>query len=81
MAASHEPSHDGQPDGDTGTGVPATTPHPGVHGAVCGWASVSLSAPHIHGEQDLVVWRWHAGNEAEFVKRVMAAIKPTSMMR
>jgi CubicO group peptidase (beta-lactamase class C family) len=27
-------------------------------------------------EQDLVVvWRWHAGNEAEFVKRVMAAIK------
>ena len=26
-------------------------------------------------EQDLViVWRWHAGNEAEFVKRVVAAI-------
>ncbi|MBB6096293.1 CubicO group peptidase (beta-lactamase class C family) [Povalibacter uvarum] len=28
-------------------------------------------------EQDLVVvWRWHSGNEAEFVKRVVAAIKP-----
>lgn len=28
-------------------------------------------------EQDLVVvWRWHAGNEAEFVKRIVAAIKP-----
>ncbi len=27
-------------------------------------------------EQDLViVWRWHAGNEAEFVKRVVAAIR------
>jgi CubicO group peptidase (beta-lactamase class C family) len=30
-------------------------------------------------EQDLVVvWRWHDGNEAEFVKRVMAAIEHTS---
>jgi CubicO group peptidase (beta-lactamase class C family) len=30
-------------------------------------------------EQDLVVvWRWHAGNEAEFVKRVVAAIKPAA---
>jgi CubicO group peptidase (beta-lactamase class C family) len=30
-------------------------------------------------EQDLVVvWRWHAGNEAEFVKRIVAAIKPAS---
>ena len=23
----------------------------------------------------VVVWRWHAGNEAEFVKRVVAAIE------
>jgi CubicO group peptidase (beta-lactamase class C family) len=30
----------------------------------------------ISPEHDLVVvWRWHAGNEAEFVKRVIAAIK------
>jgi hypothetical protein len=27
------------------------------------------------------VWRWHAGNEAEFVKRVVAAIRPTSSAR
>jgi CubicO group peptidase (beta-lactamase class C family) len=27
-------------------------------------------------EEDLVVvWRWHRGNEAEFVQRVVAAIK------
>ena len=26
----------------------------------------------------MVVWRWHAGNEAEFAKRVVAAIKPMS---
>ena len=30
----------------------------------------------ISPEDDLViVWRWHAGNEAELAKRVIAAIK------
>jgi len=25
-----------------------------------------------------VVWRWHAGNEAEFARRVIAAIRPST---
>jgi len=30
----------------------------------------------ISPEHDLVVvWRWHAGNEAEFARRMIAAIK------
>lgn len=34
----------------------------------------------ISPDQDLVVvWRWHAGNIAEFGKRVVAAIKPGTM--
>jgi hypothetical protein len=34
----------------------------------------------ISPEHDLVVvWRWHRGNEAEFVQRIIAAIRPTEM--
>ena len=34
----------------------------------------------VSPDHDLVVvWRWHQGNAAEFAKRVVAAIKPTSM--
>jgi CubicO group peptidase (beta-lactamase class C family) len=34
----------------------------------------------VSPDNDLVVvWRWHAGHQAEFVKRVIAAIKPKTM--
>lgn len=40
-----------------------------------GTNSITISPDH-----DLVVvWRWHQGNPAEFVKRVVAAIKPGTM--
>lgn len=56
--------------------------YPGLPTTAYGARGAGSNTITILPEQDLVVvWRWHAGNEAEFVKRVVAAIKPTSMMR
>jgi len=56
--------------------------YPGLPSTAYGARGAGSNTITILPEQDLVVvWRWHAGNEAEFVKRVVAAIKPTSMMR
>lgn len=56
--------------------------YPGLPATAYGARGAGSNTITILPEQDLVVvWRWHAGNEAEFVKRVVAAIKPTSMMR
>jgi CubicO group peptidase (beta-lactamase class C family) len=47
-----------------------------VYGARGAGSNTILISP----DHDLVVvWRWHAGNEAEFAKRVIAAIKPGTM--
>ena len=56
--------------------------YPGLPPTAYGARGAGSNTITILPDQDLVVvWRWHAGNEAEFVKRVVAAIKPTSMMR
>ncbi len=56
--------------------------YPGLPTSAYGARGAGSNTITILPEQDLVVvWRWHAGNEAEFVKRVVAAIKPTSMQR
>lgn len=56
--------------------------YPGLPATAYGARGAGSNTITILPDQDLVVvWRWHAGNEAEFVKRVVAAIKPTSMMR
>lgn len=56
--------------------------YPGLPTTAYGARGAGSNTITVLPEQDLVVvWRWHAGNEAEFVKRVVAAIKPTSMMR
>lgn len=56
--------------------------YPGLPGTAYGARGAGSNTITILPEQDLVVvWRWHAGNEADFVQRVVAAIKPTSMMR
>ena len=56
--------------------------YPGLPATAYGARGAGSNTITILPEQDLVVvWRWHAGNEAEFVKRVVAAIKPTSMMQ
>ena len=56
--------------------------YPGLPPTAYGAKGAGSNTIVILPEQDLVVvWRWHAGNEAEFAKRVVAAIKPTSMMR
>jgi len=56
--------------------------YPGLPTTAYGARGAGSNTITILPEQDLVVvWRWHAGNEAEFVKRVVAAIRPTSMMR
>lgn len=56
--------------------------YPGLPSTAYGARGAGSNTITILPDQDLVVvWRWHAGNEAEFVKRVVAAIKPTSMMR
>jgi len=56
--------------------------YPGLPATAYGARGAGSNTITILPEQDLVVvWRWHAGNEAEFVKRVVDAIKPTSMMR
>jgi CubicO group peptidase (beta-lactamase class C family) len=56
--------------------------YPGLPATAYGARGAGSNTITILPEQDLVVvWRWHAGNEADFVQRVMAAIRPTSMMR
>ena len=56
--------------------------YPGLPATAYGARGAGSNTITILPEQDLVVvWRWHAGNEADFVQRVVAAIKPTSMMR
>jgi len=50
--------------------------YPGLPTTAYGARGAGSNTITILPEQDLVVvWRWHRGNEAEFVKRVMAAIK------
>ena len=50
--------------------------YPGLPTSAFGARGAGSNTITILPEQDLVVvWRWHRGNEAEFVKRVMAAIK------
>jgi CubicO group peptidase (beta-lactamase class C family) len=50
--------------------------YPGLPATAFGARGAGSNTITILPEQDLVVvWRWHRGNEAEFVKRVMAAIK------
>jgi CubicO group peptidase (beta-lactamase class C family) len=52
------------------------TNYPGVPTTVYGARGAGSNTILISPEHDLVVvWRWHAGNEAEFAKRVIAAIK------
>ena len=50
--------------------------YPGLPSTAYGARGAGSNTITILPEQDLVVvWRWHAGNETEFVKRVVAAIK------
>jgi CubicO group peptidase (beta-lactamase class C family) len=56
--------------------------YPGLPANAYGARGAGSNTITILPDQDLVVvWRWHAGNEAEFVKRVVAAIRPTSSAR
>jgi CubicO group peptidase (beta-lactamase class C family) len=56
--------------------------YPGLPTNTYGARGAGSNTITILPDQDLVVvWRWHAGNEAEFVKRVVAAIRPTSSAR
>jgi CubicO group peptidase (beta-lactamase class C family) len=56
--------------------------YPGLPASAYGARGAGSNTITVLPDEDLVVvWRWHAGNEAEFVKRVVAAIKPASMMR
>ena len=49
--------------------------YPGLPASTYGARGAGSNTITILPEQDLViVWRWHDGNEAEFVKRVVAAI-------
>lgn len=49
---------------------------PGLPATAFGARGAGSNTVVILPEQDLVVvWRWHAGNEAEFVRRVAAAIR------
>jgi CubicO group peptidase (beta-lactamase class C family) len=53
--------------------------YPGLPASTYGARGAGSNTITILPEQDLVVvWRWHDGNEAEFVKRVVAAIKNES---
>ncbi len=53
--------------------------YPGLPANAYGAKGAGSNTIVILPDQDLVVvWRWHAGNEAEFAKRVVAAIRPTS---
>jgi CubicO group peptidase (beta-lactamase class C family) len=50
--------------------------YPGLPATVYGARGAGSNTILISPEHDLVVvWRWHAGNEAEFAKRVIAAIR------
>ena len=50
--------------------------YPGLPTTVYGARGAGSNTIFISPEHDLViVWRWHAGNEAELAKRVIAAIK------
>ncbi len=50
--------------------------YPGLPATVYGARGAGSNTITISPDHDLVVvWRWHAGNEAELVKRVVAAIK------
>lgn len=50
--------------------------YPGLPANVYGARGAGSNTITISPDHDLVVvWRWHRGNEAEFVKRVIAAIK------
>jgi len=50
--------------------------YPGLPATVYGARGAGSNTILISPEHDLVVvWRWHAGNEAELAKRVIAAIK------
>jgi CubicO group peptidase (beta-lactamase class C family) len=50
--------------------------YPGLPATVYGARGAGSNTILISPDHDLVVvWRWHAGNEAEFAKRVIAAIK------
>src|SRR5688572_22649723 len=52
------------------------TNYPGLPPTVYGARGAGSNTILISPDHDLViVWRWHAGNEAEFAKRVIAAIK------
>ncbi len=56
--------------------------YPGLPTTAYGARGAGSNTITILPDQDLVVvWRWHAGNEAEFVKRVVAAIKPAAPSR
>ena len=49
--------------------------YPGLPASAYGARGAGSNTITVLPEQDLViVWRWHDGNEAEFVKRVVAAI-------
>ena len=53
--------------------------YPGLPANAYGARGAGSNTITILPDQDLVVvWRWHRGNEAEFVKRVMAAISDNS---
>ena len=54
--------------------------YPGLPSNVYGARGAGSNTILISPDHDLVVvWRWHAGNEAEFAKRVIAAIKSGTM--
>jgi CubicO group peptidase (beta-lactamase class C family) len=54
--------------------------YPGLPANVYGARGAGSNTILISPDHDLVVvWRWHAGNEAEFAKRIIAAIKPGTM--
>ena len=56
--------------------------YPGLPNTVYGARGAGSNTITISPDHDLVVvWRWHAGNEAEFVKRVVAALKPIASAR
>lgn len=54
--------------------------YPNLPPTVFGARGAGSNTITISPEHDLVVvWRWHRGNEAEFVQRIIAAIRPTEM--
>lgn len=54
--------------------------YPGLPANVYGARGAGSNTILISPDHDLVVvWRWHAGNEAEFAKRVIAAMKSGTM--